>query len=323
MPFDQIPDEVEEGLDELAAYLGQQIPPKKMEQNLLIATWNIRAFSSLTRKWLAGDNDSPKRDYWGLSIITEIISRFDVIAVQEIKGDLRALRTMMKALGPDWGFLMTDITLGDAGNNERLGFIYDTRRVTPSGLAAELVIPEDWQEEENIAPDALKRQFARTPYAVSFRAGSETFILVTLHVDYGDNADDRVPELRGIAKWMKDWANRTNRWHHNLIVLGDFNIDRAGDKLWQAFTSTGLTVPDELMHVPKSIFADPDEPQNEKFYDQVAWFTTGNKQKLHMTYKTGGYVDFVPFSYQNKDLDRNAISYRVSDHYPLWTEFEL
>ena len=323
MPFDQIPDDVEQHLDELAADLGQQIPAKKMEQNLLIATWNIRAFSSLTRKWFADGDDSPKRDFWGLSIITEIVSRFDVVAIQEIKGDLRALRTMMKALGPDWGFLMTDITLGDAGNSERLGFVFDTRRVTPSGLAAELVVPEDWMEAEDIAADALTRQFARTPYAVSFRAGSETFILVTLHVDYGDNADDRVPELKGIAKWMKDWANRTNRWHQNLIVLGDFNIDRAGDKLWQAFTSTGLKVPDELMHVPKSIFADPNEPQNEKFYDQVAWFTTGNKQKLHMNYKTGGYVDFVPFSYQGKGLDRNAISFRVSDHYPLWTEFEI
>ena len=62
---------------------------------------------------------------------------------------------------------MTDITLGAAGNSERMAFLFDRRRVEPSGLACELVVPEEWLNE--IAPDALRRQFARTPYAVSFR----------------------------------------------------------------------------------------------------------------------------------------------------------
>jgi hypothetical protein len=30
---------------------------------------------------------------------------------------------------------------------------------------------------------------------------------------------------------------------HNLLALGDFNIDRIGDPLFEAFTSTGLTPP--------------------------------------------------------------------------------
>ena len=35
---------------------------------------------------------------------------------------------------------------------------------------------------------------ARTPYAVGFRSGKETFILVTLHVLYGESEEERVPE---------------------------------------------------------------------------------------------------------------------------------
>lgn len=57
-----------------------------------------------------------------------------------------------------------------------------------------------------------------------------------------------------------------NKWHHNLLTLGDFNIDRHGDDLWQAFTSTGLSVPNELQVVPKSIFDDVSDA-GDKFYD--------------------------------------------------------
>ena len=113
---------------------------------------------------------------------------------------------MMSFLGPNWAFLMTDITLGAAGNDESMAFLFDSTRLQPSGLACELVVPPEWLDE--IEPDALKHQFVRTPYAVSFRRKDATFILVTLHVDYGDSSTDRIPELKGIARWMADSAAR-------------------------------------------------------------------------------------------------------------------
>jgi endonuclease/exonuclease/phosphatase family metal-dependent hydrolase len=310
--------------NELAALhrsLDQVIPKKLNGKNLLIATWNIRSFASLTRKWTALQSDNPKRDLRGLRAICDIVSRFDVIAIQEVKGDLRALRDMMKYLGDNWAFLMTDITLGDAGNNERMAFVFDSSRVKPSGLACELVVPTEWLAE--IPENALRRQFARTPYAVSFKAGDTTFILVTLHVDYGECTKDRKDELKTIAQGMKAWAKRESRWHHNLLTLGDFNIDREGDDLWEAFTSTGLSVPAELNAVPKSIFDDESDPK-DKFYDQIAWFTLSSGSiALDMNYQTGGYFDFLPFVYTDANLTKNSLSYRISDHYPLWAEFRI
>lgn len=151
-------------METLRQALDDAVPPKRAtNRNLLIGTWNIKAFASLTRKWTASGNDAPKRDLRGLWAITEIVSRFDVVAIQEIKGDLRALRTMMKTLGEDWNSLMTDVTRGDAGNDERMGFVFDTRRVRLSGLAGELVIPEE--SEGVIGSGALRRPFARTPFA--------------------------------------------------------------------------------------------------------------------------------------------------------------
>jgi endonuclease/exonuclease/phosphatase family metal-dependent hydrolase len=294
--LDTPPVPIQTELNSLAQALNTDIPVKT-DANLLIATWNLRRFGSLTREWTAGTTDTPKRDLRGLRAICEIITRFDVVAIQEVTGDLRALRDMMSFLGQNRAFLMTDITLGAAGNDERMAFIFDNRRLQPSGLACELVVPPEWLDE--IGEDALRRQFARTPYAVSFRRNDATFILVTLHVDYGKSSAERIPELKGIARWMADWAARENEWHHNLIALGDFNIDRQGDELWNAFTSTGLTVPDDLNKVPRSIFADPGTPTLGKFYDQVAWFTDkSGKIALLMEYAGGGNFDFLPYVYK-------------------------
>lgn len=316
-----VPNPVRDEMEALAAALDQAIPPKRaVSRNLLIGTWNIKAFASLTAdKWTAEGSDSPKRDLRALWLITELVSRFDVIAIQEIKGDLLALRTMIKTLGAGWNFLMTDVTRGSAGNAERLGFVFDSRRVEPSGLAGELVVPEDW--ESVIPSGALQRQFARTPYAVSFRAGGETFVLVTLHIDYGQSASDRAPELRGIAEWLDSWAGQMDAYGQNLIALGDFNIDRHSDALWQAFTSTGLTVPDSLHAVKRSIFASDGDSTLSKYYDQIAWFETGSRRKLNMELSTAGSFDFVPFLYSELQMPKSSLQHRVSDHYPLWVEF--
>jgi hypothetical protein len=37
--------------------------------------------------------------------------------------------------------ILTDVTKGAQGNDERLAFLYDPRRVKPSGRACELLLP--------------------------------------------------------------------------------------------------------------------------------------------------------------------------------------
>ena len=314
--FDEPPPDIAERLALLRAFLDAELPVRAIDRNLLIATWNIRAFGDLTEKWQSNDDDSPKRDLGSLLFIKEIVSRFDVVALQEVKDNIKALRHMLKALGSHWGFLLTDVTLGSAGNGERMAFLYDTRRVKPSGLAGELVVPQEWLASEGIDPATMTQQFARTPYAVSFQAGRDTFILTTLHVIYG-KAGDRTPELAGIARWLADWAAREESWGHNLIALGDFNIDRAGDANYEAFTSTGLRPAPELENAPRTIF----ESGQDSFYDQIAWFTgESSAPKLSLAYNNrGGFVDFPQFF--DGVMTRQSLSWRISDHYPLWVEF--
>lgn len=317
---DVIPIHITDELRGLRAALDEHVPARSLDTNLLIGTWNIRAFGGLTKKWDAEEGDSPKRDLRALLAIAEIVSRFDVVALQEVRGDLRALRHMLKLLNARdnvWGVILTDVTHGAAGNDERMAFVFDTRRVRPSGLASELVVP-DAKAWKRISSEAFDRQFARTPYAVSFIASGMTFILVTLHVLYGKNAAERVPELRAIAGWLAHWAHDVNSWDHNLIALGDFNIDRNDDPLYQAFTSTGLRTPSQLHAIPRTIFGSFDQ---QKHYDQIAWFTGENGlPALSLSYtQRAGNFDFVPHVLSG--MSTLEKSWRISDHYPLWVEF--
>ena len=319
---DPPPEEVLADLARLRLALDEAVPAKALDRNLLIATWNVRAFGGLTEKWESAVDDSPKRDLHSLLCIAEIVSRFDVVAVQEAKDDLKALRHLIHFLGPYWGLSLTDVTEGAPGNSERMAFLFDTRRVQLSGLACEIVVPQE--QLGPIESDALQRQFARTPYAVSFRSGEKTFILVTLHVLYGENEEERLPEIRAIAEWLAHWARDINSWDHNLIALGDFNIDRRGDPLHDAFVSTGLDIPDDLQEVPRTIFSDPQKPELNKFYDQIAWFTGRNGlPALSLRYSKGGYFDFTKSALASRELTKIELSWRISDHYPLWAEFSM
>jgi len=298
------------------------LPPKIPDRNLLLATWNLRAFGNLTKSWKSREGDSPKRNWHALRCIAEIVSRFDVIAIQEVRDNLRSLRHLLKMLGENWSFLMTDVTKGPEGNFERMAFLFDTRKIKLSGLACELVVPEE--QLKSIKPDALRRQFARTPYAVSFFSAGKTFILVTLHVIYGQ-PKERIPELKAIAEWLAEWAREINELNdnHNLITLGDFNIDREGDELYNAFISTGLDVPKDLLGLPRTIFK-TDGPKNVTFYDQIAWFNKdGDIPALSLKYSRGGNFDFTKTALKSLSLSTKELSYRISDHYPLWVEFDV
>jgi hypothetical protein len=96
-----------------------------------------------------------------------------------------------------------------------------------------------------------------------------------------------------------------------LVVLGDFNIDeRSDDPLFQAFVSTGLTVPRQLWGLKTTYNTKP------KYYDQIAWFMGDFDLEFN---RRAGVIDFAGAVF--KELTLQQMSYRVSDHFPLWVEF--
>ena len=66
----------------LRSQLDKEIPQKTANNTLLLATWNIREF---------GDNRKTESLYY----IAEIISRFDLVAIQEVAGNKKGLEKVM------------------------------------------------------------------------------------------------------------------------------------------------------------------------------------------------------------------------------------
>jgi endonuclease/exonuclease/phosphatase family metal-dependent hydrolase len=310
MNYSECPSSVLEDIIRLRrAIRASGLPSKVTDQNVLIGTWNLRAFGELYHAWTE-NTGSPKRNLCAMAYIQELISNLDVIAIQEVKRDLSAINLLLDWLGKDWGVLYTDVTAGDPGNAERLAFVFDRRRIQPSGLTGEIVLPASSSAQPIT-------QFARTPFIVGFRAGQIQFNLLTAHIYYGETPQERLEEIRNFSMYIADEmirrASGGNTSDANLIVLGDFNIDKRSDNpLYQAFVSTGLKVPDQLQGV-KTVYGS--EP---KFYDQIAWFT----DQLKMTYtQHAGVIDFTNAVYP--ELSLQQVSYRISDHFPLWVEFRV
>ena len=314
----------------LREQLDRQIPAKTATETLLLATWNIRKF---------GDNRTKE----SLHYIAEIMSRFDLIAVQEVAFEFEGLKKVVKLLGDNWDYIVTDSTEGKPADGERMAFIYDRCKISFRKIAGELVLPEsrliNVKDEKK---GERKLQFARTPYIVAFHAGWFRFVLTTVHIFYGkDKKVDprRLEEISAVAKFIK---KRAKDEKENYILLGDFNIFNTNDETMKALEKQGFYIPDAIKEHPTDL-------GKTQHYDQIAFklkmekdmtvFTEGRQQ--------AGAFDFTQSVYGMDDLDtyreffgdENTVgrteseiseyyrlyyrTYQMSDHLPLWIELKV
>src|SRR3954453_9504110 len=84
-----------------SAALDRVVPPKSAT-NLVVRTWNIRAFDRHTLAWRSTAGASPIRDRSNIAHIAEIVSRFDVIAIQELRRTAAGFLAMLADLREHW-----------------------------------------------------------------------------------------------------------------------------------------------------------------------------------------------------------------------------
>ena len=195
---------------ELKRGLDSSVAAKRADENLIVASWNIKEFGHTTQRL-------PESYFY----IAEILSYFDLIAVQEIKSNLDDLFIIMRLLGDDWGYLVNDITEGSNGNSERSCYIFNKKRVDLSGLAGEIVLWDDLTENSTI------KQLKRTPFMTGFNAGWESFAMINLHLHPGDGANNiaiRKEEVSLLLQALAEKIDNDRLWSNNLILVGDFNL---------------------------------------------------------------------------------------------------
>lgn len=179
---------------------------------LNLASWNIRILS----------NNS--RDDTELSAIAEILTRYDLVAIQEVRDEL-VMRRILKFLPNEWDYLISEPV--GRGVKERYVYLYDKQKVKPLGIDYVISDPED--------------NFIREPYAASFRSGNFDFTLLTFHAIYGDSIFDRRKEI-GYLPDLIDHIQNTLGFERDLILLGDFNLP-PDDRAWSGFDDYKAVIP--------------------------------------------------------------------------------
>ncbi len=235
--------------------MSNEIPDKDAENNLLLATWNIRDLGKSNRRGYG--KRLPETHYY----IAEVISRFDFVAVQEVN-QLPEWNKIMRILGPDWDYIATDVTdtsLG--GNGERLTFVFDKRKVWFRNIAGEIVLPKNMlisKVESNANGNRIiaGKQFRRTPFVASFQSGWFRFDICTVHIYYGaasgKKLQERIEEINRVAKYLSKRADKELKKDNSLIILGDFNIVHPEHKTMEALTNEDFVVPKTLKKPYKS-----------------------------------------------------------------------
>ena len=328
---------------------------RRSPTSLLLATWNIRDFDS--NKFGYGPRLTESFYY-----LAEIAGCFDLIALQEVNRDLAALERLMRILGRQWDYIVTDATEGAGGNGERMAFLFRSDKIWFRKIAGEVVLPDgqlvvspkavkppkDKEATTSVDIEDARQQFARTPFLVAFQSGWFRFSLCTVHIYYGRDSGAKLKRrIAEIERLVQFFANRQDReakdaasgaQAENYILLGDFNVVSPEHQTMTALQSHGFTVPDAISG--RKVRADGDH-----FYDQIAVRVLDPRFRV----VTGGIVDMYADVFRDTEEDRSIYAplmpaeapeeegekkatqeglyrkwrtWQMSDHAPLWVEIE-
>lgn len=284
--------------------------PAATGKTLRVATWNIANL---------GEQD---REDAHLKIIAEIISWFDVIAVQECKENYEHFKKIVAFAGSKYKFIFSDA----AGNNERMAFIYNSSKVKILEEVGEYAIPpSDYGDIKITGVDASFAGFDRSPFLVSFAAGNFQFTLMTVHLYYGDDSPKKLArrclEVYAVARWadLRSKSKYTYNGITDVFALGDFNLPKIDkdDIIYKALVKRGLQLPDHTSLVYSNI-------SNDKQYDQIA-FLPGSKSRILsdgiFPFDNAAFADI--YNEYTAAVFRGYIKYYISDHRPMWMELDI
>ncbi len=312
------------------------VVPRSTDQNVLIASWNIKEFGHTTQRL-------PESYFY----IAEILSRFDLIAIQEVKSTLKDFHIVMRLLGSNFDYILNDITEGTSGNHERSAYIFNTKRIQFGGLAGELNSWPSLIEGEGIQLDSL----SRTPFITGFKAGWKKFAMVNMHLHPGNGYDPslgedvlrRKEEIKLLLAILKDKLDSENLWSEHLVLCGDFNFyPLLDDSTVQLIYDMGFieveplhgvltnvsetTAYDRFFILTGDYFKVGGGETNGgvfKFFDHVFKENSWADYVLQMQAVYGGVQDITDVVVQKDYFDHHWKRNQLSDHNLVWFELNV
>lgn len=305
------------GLQQLRKSLLSRVPKRKLDRNLLVASWCLARLASR------------RQTSESLYYLAQVVSAFDVVSLQKVARDLSGLRSLVDILGPEWGFVITDITLGAMGSNERFAILYYRPRVTFESISGSIVLPADSLING--------QQFARTPLLASFRSGNVRFRVCSAHIRYGNDPRLRTAECETLANFLSRIAKRDKE---EILLTGDFNLLREDSPVFEIFRQHGVDIPPETIH--------PTLWRSGKICDLIGHLNGDDENPRKLVVSSSGMVEIFEAVFREEDFklyedgiqtrisdvtgnsDRARFSaymdwrkHQISDHLPIWVEYKI
>lgn len=247
-----------------------------------IATFNIQVFGE---KKLA----KPRVR----SLLAEIVRRFDIVAIQEIRSKqdfLSQFVDTVNATGRHYDYVIGP-RLGRTSSKEQYAFVFDTASIEVDRNALYTVADPD---------DLLHRE----PLVGWFRVRGPppdqafTFSLVDIHTD-PDETGQELDALAGVFLAVRD----DGRGEDDVILLGDLNVD-----------DHHLGRLGQLSHIHWAVSGVATNTRGNKLYDNIVF------SDVATTEYTGRWGVFDMIREFNLTVDE---ALEISDHMPTWAEFNI
>ena len=251
-----------------------------------IAAFNIQIFGRTKRQ----------KDYV-MDVLTRIVREFDIVLIQEIRDSTEQtapyfLLKINEMEGAKYRFVRSE-RLGRTTSKEAYAYFYNSKTV-------------EFIEDSDYVYDDVNDVFEREPYIASFRSGTFDFTLVGIHT----KPDDASSEIGNLTHVVYDVLSK-NPDEKDVIALGDFNAD---GRYFDEDDPTNLFKASEFYWV---IANDMDTmTTTDNTYDRVVL--------MNATYSYEYIRDSAEVFYFDTEygIDNATLVEEVSDHYPIYAEYE-
>ncbi len=259
------------------------------DRSLIIGTFNIQM---LGRAKLANPSV--------MQIIVEMIRRFDLIAIQELRSTeqiiIPKLVEMLNSNGLKFGYFVGE-RQGYSDSKEQYVYIFDTTKLQ---LLAEPFVAQT-QTPMHRAPLVAHFQATQVPASQAF-----TFTLLNVHTDPDEvvQKSSKRNELLTLKQAI-DYARTAIPNEDDIVVLGDFNAptDHMA-KYFPWFASPIYVVKDDWVT----------NVRENRNYDNIVF-------DARYTTEYDGRCGVFNFKREYQLQEQDAL--QVSDHFPVWATFSI
>jgi len=266
-----------------AASATSALPVQRDGNSIRIASFNIQVFGT-----------SKARKTHVMEILAEIIRRFDVVAIQEIRAKDQNLLPdfvqQINATGHHYEYVIGP-RIGRSVSKEQYAFIFDAASIEVDRAGVYTVTDPD---------DRLHREPLVAWFRVRGPPTSEafTFKLINIHTD----PDETTTELDALDD-VYEAVQRDGANEDDVILLGDLNVD-----------DRHLGQLGRLPGIAWMISGVPTNTRGTKLYDNMVYKP---RSTTEFTGRAGVFDVMREFN-----LTREQ-SLEVSDHLPIWAEFSI